>query len=1152
MSQSGIRGLVFGLIVGLGSAAHGSAGSSSAGEWLIRTWQTEDGLPENSATALVQRRDGYIWFGTFKGLVQFDGIKFRVQTPGNSPGLPHESIVNLHLDAQDRLWASTYGGLALLENGRWRSLGKAGDFVRTFSERKNGDILLTMFDGTVREFSEGILKDLPDPPGEKGKGYFGCADETGRWWVAQHRFVGSWTGREWLAAIPAVNVPSDKAGCGKARDGGMWIFLQRELRKYEKGKEVARVPVPGFKGGFWGLSEDSRGNVWICTADEGLYQVTKTGEVKRWTSGNVLTAAGTRFVFEDREANLWVGTSGGGLMRWNERYIETFGTESGLSEAIVQSLCPAREGGVWVATYGKGLFRLEEGQAKQVPVSGKTAEWRYAQSVLEDRTGRVWLGTFGGGLFRVNRDTVDRFEPNLTGGDNVISLYEDSRGWIWMSGGKGPAVFDGERFQTFAEIENRPKGGVCCFQEDEKNAIWLSNLEGVFRFRNGKFEEIKHGSTAIPRITCLKSSGSDAVWMGSLDSGLLRWHEGELSRVGERAGLPASSVYSLERDERGFLWLTCNQGVIRVEERMLEGFSEGSEGKVPFKLFDRGDGLPTTQFASERQPVAAHAYDGKLWLATIKGAAAIDTRNFHANAAIPRTHIEEIAFYSDSKENGIGKSTRMAPPSTGSVALPAGIRRIEFTYTGLSFGGPQKTKFQVRLASKKERGEWENVGERRSAGYLGLKPGEYTFHVRAESGEGLRDESGTALAFTLAPFFWQRTWFRACAGVSLLAAGWIAARWWNRSNETMKRNNKGMKLAAEVAHLGMWEWDILSDRLSMTATASDLFQFPPGTVLSYEEFFERFAPEDRAMALDAMQLARTNGPYHVTCRLRLPDGSTRWISASGLVDFDWTGRPAHMLAVCMDVSQRRNAEETAWELSGRLIHAQEEERRRIARELHDDLSQRLALLSVEMELLGRTPSGLKKDRENRLERAALQLRELSSEVHKLSHGLHPAKLDQLGLVAAARSFCRELMQQSGIKIQFFHEEVPRDVPPDIALCFYRIMQESLQNIVRHSHANEANVHLQFRNGQLDLKIADSGIGFNVDVARSRSGLGLTSMEERVRLIHGTFKIESKPGSGTQVQVIAPLTVNQEGVRPISAEAQKAKAVSAPWSVGCPE
>jgi len=153
--------------------------ASQNGEWMIKNWQTEDGLPENSATAMVQTPDSYLWFGTFNGLVRFDGVRFTVFDQQNTPELPSSSIVNLYLDKRGRLWVSTYRGLVVREGAHWQVLTREevdmNEFIGTFTERDNGDLLLTKFNGKVAEFRNGHLTELPPPPGNNSRGYAGMS-----------------------------------------------------------------------------------------------------------------------------------------------------------------------------------------------------------------------------------------------------------------------------------------------------------------------------------------------------------------------------------------------------------------------------------------------------------------------------------------------------------------------------------------------------------------------------------------------------------------------------------------------------------------------------------------------------------------------------------------------------------------------------------------------------------------------------------------------------------------------------------------------------------------------------------------------------------------------------------------------------------------
>jgi ligand-binding sensor domain-containing protein len=224
--------LMMGFFCLCGSLPGEPARPSADSGYTMRAWGREEGLPENSATAVVQTRDGYLWLGTWNGLVRFNGDRFTVFDPRNTPQLPSEAIVNLHADRRDRLWVSTLGGLVIKDGAAWRTVGLddgwRGNHVRTFTERQNGDLLLTTFDGHVLLVENDRLIALPPPRGEAGQGYFGAVDESGRWWLAQNLFVGYWDGRQWVQAYaPGAEVPRSRVAVAAAHGGGVWVLLGR-------------------------------------------------------------------------------------------------------------------------------------------------------------------------------------------------------------------------------------------------------------------------------------------------------------------------------------------------------------------------------------------------------------------------------------------------------------------------------------------------------------------------------------------------------------------------------------------------------------------------------------------------------------------------------------------------------------------------------------------------------------------------------------------------------------------------------------------------------------------------------------------------------------------------------------------------------------
>jgi signal transduction histidine kinase len=213
------------------------------------------------------------------------------------------------------------------------------------------------------------------------------------------------------------------------------------------------------------------------------------------------------------------------------------------------------------------------------------------------------------------------------------------------------------------------------------------------------------------------------------------------------------------------------------------------------------------------------------------------------------------------------------------------------------------------------------------------------------------------------------------------------------------------------------------------------------------------------------------------------------------------------------------------DLAGRLITAQEAERKRIARDLHDDLSQKLTLLSLDIgQLVQHAPAS--DDLAASVQRVSERASEIAANVHSLSYQLHPSRLEILGLVTAIHGICRDVSAQNGLTVDFEHRDVPETVKPEVALCLYRIVQEGLHNVVKHSRAREAHVSLARHDGVLDLRIADRGVGFAADDT-AHAGIGLISMRERVSLVGGTIAIDSTPGAGTRIAISVPITANHD-------------------------
>jgi PAS domain S-box-containing protein len=264
-------------------------------------------------------------------------------------------------------------------------------------------------------------------------------------------------------------------------------------------------------------------------------------------------------------------------------------------------------------------------------------------------------------------------------------------------------------------------------------------------------------------------------------------------------------------------------------------------------------------------------------------------------------------------------------------------------------------------------------------------------------------------------------------------------------------------------------------------------------------------------------------PFQMEYRLTRHDGEYRWVLDQGLPRFNADGSLAGYIGSAIDVTERKLAEEALSTVSQKLIEAQEEERTRIARELHDDINQRLALLAVNLETLKRDLPGSNRQAKRRIEEANKDVGDLASDIQALSHRLHSSKLEYLGLAAACASFCKELSERQNVEVDFHSDSLPKSLPKDIALCIFRVLQEALQNATKHSGTRHFEVSLKSNgSNEIQLRVHDSGVGFDPEQAMTSSGLGLTSMKERLKLVDGQLLIDSKPEGGTRIYASVPL------------------------------
>jgi len=262
--------------------------------------------------------------------------------------------------------------------------------------------------------------------------------------------------------------------------------------------------------------------------------------------------------------------------------------------------------------------------------------------------------------------------------------------------------------------------------------------------------------------------------------------------------------------------------------------------------------------------------------------------------------------------------------------------------------------------------------------------------------------------------------------------------------------------------------------------------------------------------------------FKMQFRLRRHDGEYRWVVDTGVPRLSLDGAFAGYIGSCLDVTDHKEAEQALANMGRRLIEAHEEERTWIARELHDDINQRIALLTVQLEHWAQSSPNSRVEITDHIRHVRKDLSELGNDIQALSHRLHSSKLEYLGIATAADGFCKELSERQKVQIAFHHEGIPHSLPKEISLCLFRVLQEALQNAVKHSGERHFSVELHGTSEEIELTVNDEGVGFDQQDAINRHGLGLISMRERLQLVGGEFSIKSEQSHGTTISARVPL------------------------------
>jgi signal transduction histidine kinase/ligand-binding sensor domain-containing protein len=742
------------------------------------SWRTRDGYFGGlHLTSIAQTRDGFLWIATDGGLFRFDGARFSPWSPPDGQLLPATFPARFRLtaDRDGGLWIGAFAGyLAHWKDGRLVKYPVGECDVESVLEARDGTVWFacnaTGRPGALCQVQGSGVQCHGESEGLQSSAFTSLAeDDAGDLWIGGTTALLRWT----PAAHRAVRLPG-LARLGtepsqgvtallSAPDGSMWLGTLAAgvhgLQRLVGGalQPFVATELQGSSLTVTALQFDHNGVLWVGTLSQGLYRV--QGEtVDRFDSADGLSADRVVQILEDREGTIWVATETGGLDRFRDVGVVSFGAREGLGTNVIDTVVASRDGTVW-AGGEQALAAIRGGRVSSIR-AGQGLPGRQVTSLLEDRAGRLWVGIDD--RLTILRD--GRFRRIDTPG-LVVGLADDVDGSVWAEIGGSHRRLIRIQEERVTEVLPMPRIPLARrMASDPEGGVWLGLASGeLARLRSGMLETFSfgHDPSRVPDVLTIGQIivGRDRSILAAAAFGLIGWRNGTKRLLTMRNGLPCDKATGLVEDRNGGLWLATACGLLRLAPEELDRWWKDPDVQVHPRVLDVLDGWhPGFAFFQ----AAARSADGRLWFANGTVLQMVDPDHLPRNTVAPPVHIEDVVA-----------DGRSLPPSAD-LRLPALTRDLQISYTALSLAAPEKVRFRYRLEGRDT--GWAEAGTRRQAFYNDLGPGDYRFRVIACNNDGVWNEQGAALAFTIAPAWYQTNVFRALCAVGGVVVLWALHR----------------------------------------------------------------------------------------------------------------------------------------------------------------------------------------------------------------------------------------------------------------------------------------------------------------------------------------------------------------------------------------
>jgi len=732
----------------------------------------KDGGP-SQISALAQTADGYLWIGSARGLFKFDGVEFTQYVPPADVALPTHNINSLLATRDGGLWiVFRPSGLAFLKDGQLKVFSRPEENPKSeifaIAQDLDGQIWAATLTGLALLDGEGWIEIGSDwnLPNERAWAMF--TDRDGTFWVAVGRAIYflprgtrhfQQTGIRTTAGVPQI---------AQDRDGRLWMT--------EWGKPLRTIPVTGredtpngaeIQVKATGLYFDRDGSMWMTGIfADGLTRVRFPEKFKdRGIARNAIdfesfstqdglsdiSAGGT---FEDREGNIWI-SSAKGLDRFSYSHL----VPVKLPPSYVNLTLVAGEGGdLWVGSRGRPpLLRISGENIIEMNAPFELA------SAYRDSGGTIWWGTIGG-ILKQDKDRFHFFPMPDRWAEWFWEVFPaDDPGGLWARlGDLGLVHFKNGVWTNGEKPENLPEKGPSASFNDRFGRVWLGYSNGGICLINGG--QVQSFTTddglEIGKIKVIRSRG-EQIWVEG-ETGLAIFRDGRFSTIAT-SGEPFFAVSGIVETADGGLWLNETHGIIHIPATEISQLLNDRDYRINYRLYDGLDGMPGGPQINSTVSTAVEASDGRIWFATDNGLTWIDPTKQVINNRPP-----PVAFKSLTTDEKTYQST-------DALNLPKGTENLRINYTALSLSVPERVHFKYRLEGIDR--DWHDAGTRREASFTNLGPGDYRFRVIASNNDGVWNEEGATLAFTILPMFYQTNWFLILCVVTLFLLAWLGFKW---------------------------------------------------------------------------------------------------------------------------------------------------------------------------------------------------------------------------------------------------------------------------------------------------------------------------------------------------------------------------------------